>query len=143
MVTKEHKSKKYCCFYVSQFHLDMILLPYIKENLQKYKINIFTQEDLLESMKVLLERTNLKAEEKNEILKLNWNKTKLEDISIYDFNKNISIINGNTDYIFKVNEKLRNLNNVNIVDCYDVSKDSVDVKKIQVEYNEILNTKRV
>ena len=37
MITKEHKVKKYCLFYASDFHLEMILLPYIKKNIYKDK----------------------------------------------------------------------------------------------------------
>lgn len=143
MVTKEHKSRKYCCFYVSEFHLEMILLPYIKENLEKYKINIFTQENLLESMKVLLDRTNLKNEDKNKIINLNWNKTDLEDICLDDSDENIIIVNGDESYIEEVNKNLRNLNNISVVDCYNVNRNDINVNKIQEKYSEILNTKHI
>ena len=64
MITKEHEVKKYCCFYASDFHLEMILLPYIKKNMYKYKFMIFTEENLSDSMNILLNRTNLNKEEK-------------------------------------------------------------------------------
>lgn len=141
MVTKEHKSRKCCCFYVSQFHLDMILLPYIKKNLEKYKIKIFTQENLLESMKILLDRTNLKIEDKNKILQLNWNEMNLKDIEDYDMKEDIAIINGDENYILEVNKKLRNLDNIDIVDCYNISEINIKKENIESKYNEILNTK--
>lgn len=143
MVTKEHKSRKYCCFYVSQFHLEMILLPYIKENLEKNKINIFTQEDLEESLKILLDRTNLNSEDKKQISKLNWNKTNLEDISFENFDENIVIVNGDEKYIEEINKNLRNIKNINIVDCYNVSESRIDINKTQENYNEILNTRHI
>ena len=40
MITKEHKVKKYCLFYASDFHLEMILLPYIKKNIYKDKYDM-------------------------------------------------------------------------------------------------------
>lgn len=143
MVTKEHKSRKYCCFYVSEFHLEMILLPYIKENLEKYKINIFTQENLLESMKILLDRTNLKNEDRNKIINLNWNKTDLDDISLDNSDENIIIVNGDENYIEEVNKNLRNLNNISVVDCYNVNRSNINVNKIQEKYSEILNTRHI
>lgn len=74
MVTEEQKSKKLCCFYASEYHLEMILLPYIKNNLKNSNFTIFTQKDLSKSINLLLERINLKKEEKEQIKNLNWKK---------------------------------------------------------------------
>ena len=65
MVTEEQKGKKLCCFYASEYHLEMILLPYIKNNLKNSNFTIFTQKDLSKSINLLLERINLKKEEKD------------------------------------------------------------------------------
>ena len=44
MITKESKAVKKCCLYASDFHLEMILLPYIKERINKSNFIIFTQK---------------------------------------------------------------------------------------------------
>ena len=95
VVTEEQKSKKLFCFYDSEYHLEMILLPYIKNNLKNSNFTIFTQKDLSKSINLLLERINLKKEEKEQIKNLNWKKkNNIEK----DIKKNI-IINGDLKYI--------------------------------------------
>ena len=91
--TKESKVKKYCCFYASDFHLEMILLPYIKNNIYKDKFIIFTEENLSDSIKVLLNGTNLNLEEKNLMLNLDWKEKNKLDISKYKFDDHTIIIN--------------------------------------------------
>ena len=70
MITKELKAKKYCCFYASDFHLEMILLPYLKDNLRKTNISILTQDNLSVSIKQVLDRTNFSEVEKEDIINL-------------------------------------------------------------------------
>ena len=35
MVVENNKIEKLCCFYVSDFHLEMILLPYINKKIEE------------------------------------------------------------------------------------------------------------
>ena len=35
MVTKENKLEKTCSFYVSEYHLEMILVPYINKKIEE------------------------------------------------------------------------------------------------------------
>ena len=52
MITKEHETKKYCCFYASDFHLEMILLPYIKNNIQIiHKIELDSMQESIATLK--------------------------------------------------------------------------------------------
>ena len=142
MVTKEHELKKICCFYVSEYHLEMILLPYIKNNLDKYKILIYTEENLLESVKLLLERINLSESEKEKILKLNWAGDALKN-ETNDNVKKIIIINGDINFIKKVNKQIEKRKNLNIVDCYKVTDVNPEISSIRDNYDEILNTKKI
>ena len=141
MITKEQFIDKYCCFYVSDFHLEMILLPYIKDNLQKAKITIMTEESLENSLRVLLKKVNMKDSEKTDILNLNWNRNcaKIEENNC---SKNIIIINGSLDYIEEKNKKIKELNlkNINIIDCYNINKFNINVLEIKKEYKSTLNT---
>ena len=66
--------EKLCSFYVSDWHLVTMLLPYINKQINE-KANIITilENDIEENIKTLIKRLNLKNEEK--ILNLNWKKT--------------------------------------------------------------------
>ena len=145
MITKELKIKKYCCFYVSDFHLEMILLPYIKNNISKSKIIIFTQDNLKDSVKLLLERTNFNNEDKNKILNLNWSDNIKEEITKEKVQKSTVIINGDVNYIEQMNKNIKNLelDNIKIIDCYNISKNNLELAKLQEKYDEILNTKSI
>ena len=143
MNTKECNIKKYCCFYVSEYHLEMILLPFIKEKINNSKIVIFTQYNLLETIKVLLDRINFRENEKNKILNLHyWNNKEIENLINLD-KEYIFIINGNINYIEKINKKVKcyGLNKISIIDCYNIEK--VDIKTIESRYNYKLNTYRI
>ena len=61
MVVKNKGKEKLCCFYVSEFHLEMILLPYINKKIeQNEKITILTEIKLRESLEILISKINLK-----------------------------------------------------------------------------------
>ena len=143
MITKELNMKKYCCFYVSDFHLEMILLPYIKKHIDNSKIIIFTEEDLLSTIKILLDKINFSEIEKNKILDLHyWNSKKIEKLINKD-EKYIFIINGNINYIEEINKKIKkfDLKNYSIVDCYNIEK--IDVSEIENKYDVKLNTSKI
>ena len=139
MVTEEQKSKKLCCFYASEYHLEMILLPYIKNNLKDSNFTIFTQKDLSESINLLLERINFKKEEKEQIKNLNWKeKNNIEK----DIKKNI-IINGDLKYIENIKKELSKIkqNNFDIVYCYNIEYLNENREYFEKNYDGILNTK--
>ena len=69
MVVESKRKEKTCCFYVSEFHLEMILVPYINEKLEE-NITILTQKKLNETMEILISKINLKSENKEKILNL-------------------------------------------------------------------------
>ena len=141
MITKEQNITKYYCLYVSDFHLEMILLPYIKNNMYKSNVIVFTENSLKDSLKILLERTSLKLEDKNEIMNIkNWNTCKLEER--YKENEEyIIIINGNNDYRNKIHKELENIPNCkfSIIDCFDLNKINISREKLQSEYERCLN----
>ena len=149
MVTKELEANKKCCLYASDYHLEMILLPYIKENLNKCNFIIMTQNDLSETIKVLLNRVNITKEEKNDIISINW-KDKNE-ININDIRNMIKnniklniIIKGDNTYIQKINNDLKSLvsENLCIIDCLSIDNNT-NIKDIEKKYKEILNTIKI
>lgn len=147
MFTKEQNYWKYCCFYVSDFHLEMILLPFIKENIGNSEIEIITENNLDETIKLLIDRTNFKIEEKNMILNLNWKKTDdiKEELFKKEYKKFNIIIIGSEEYIKNMNKKIKdyNLRKYNIIDCYNLELIGMRKAIIEKKYDKVLNTKRI
>ena len=149
-MNEEHNSnKKMCALYVSDYHFEMISLPYIIENLEnKRKVVILTQNNLEKSIKTVVSKMILKEEKKNEILKIDWNKKgldKIEKVKTEINNEEMLIfIKGKEKYINKVNKKLEkileNNSKVEIVDCYDVGEIEENMQMIVEQYKNILNT---
>lgn len=146
MTTKEQKINKYCCLYVSDFHLEMIILPYLKNKMNNSKILIYTQKNLIESIKILLEKTNLKLESKKKILNIQcWNNENIDE----KYNDNIKeftiIVNGDAEYITKINKRIKKIKAevINIVDCYDINNIDIKSQDINNKYKGILNTESI
>ena len=72
MVVQNERQEKTCCFYVSDFHLEMILIPYINKKIEE-NIVIITEKKLKETVEILISKMNLKKENKDKILSLGWN----------------------------------------------------------------------
>ena len=148
MITKEQYIKKTCLFCASDYHLEMILLPYIKERIDSSKIIIFTENNLEDSVKVLLTKVNLDEKDKEKIKALNWKKTddfKIEEINNIK-NKNIIIvINGSGNYIELANRKIKNVlrRNIEIVDCIHVLDSDIEITEISKKYDIFLNTQKL
>ena len=133
MVVQNERLEKTCCFYVSEFHLEMILVPYIKEKIDE-NITILTEKKLKETLELLISKMNLKEEEKEKILKLEWDGE--EEIKE---NSNVIVI-GSEEYIKKKNEEIINKNAVSVLDCYSFEEGKDDIENIIKEYKHTLNT---
>lgn len=142
MITEDGKTKKMCLFCASEYHLEMILLPYIKANIEQTRFVILTQTNLTETMNILLERTNLKEEFKKKVKKINWQNTNINLVNKYHKNgsKICVIINGSMEYIEENNKLLEIYKEIKIINCYNIN-DKIDVELIKSEYKDILNTK--
>ena len=103
-----------------------------------------------------LKINNLKQEFTNNILKINQNKKELEEKEkFYEENKiklNLNIENLNNDFK-EIEKKIKNFNNSNAVDKFDLSLDKIEkiiskikdednLKNISIEFNKIDNLKR-
>mgnify|MGYP007008543821 CR=1 FL=1 len=72
MVLEEKKVKNICNFYVSEYHLEIMLLPYISKKIDNEEnITIITEIDLESTLNVVIERINLDKDKKEKIKK-NW-----------------------------------------------------------------------
>lgn len=148
MITKEYKTEKICLFCVNDYHLEMILLPYIKERLDNSEFIIFTENNLEETINVLLTKINLNEEIKEKIKNIGWQKGKnIEYLKNYkEKNKKINIIiNGSLNYIKEINYKIKTMLNENviIVDCFHVGESKIDIEEISKNYIGILNTQKI
>lgn len=144
--------KKICNFYVSDWHLAVMLLPYINKEINEgVRITTIFEKDMKNNIETLVGRLNLKNEDK--ILHINWN-NKNNDIENYiqknidDKKQNLFIINGNRDYIEDTNKKLFKCIKekciekrfIKIIDCYEIGKDEEKMYDIIKMHDGILNT---
>lgn len=142
MDIEKKENKKMYVFYVSEFHLEMILLPFVNKKIEeKEKIIINTEYDLEDTMKVLLNRMNLKEENKEKILGLNWNKKEKQEM----YNKSNIITIGRQEYIDKINSEIKqeNLNNIRMLDCYKFDDIKEEISDIANKYDGNFNTSRL
>lgn len=139
MIVQDKMKDKMCSFYISDFHLEMILIPFINKKIEnKEKIIILTEKNLESTLKILIEKVNIKEPNKKEILNLNWKPTLKNNI---ESNSNIIII-GNKKYIEEQNKEIDNSNikNINIIDCYNFEEIKEEITDISCKYNKSLNT---
>ena len=145
-ITKE----KTCAFYASDYHFEIISLPYIEEQLEKNKqIIVLTENDLEESVKTVISKTNLKETKIKNIFSIDWNNDNLSKFKkikkdIEDQKDIIIFIKGKENYIKNVNRNIEkfvsNKDNVKIVDCYDIEEVSQDIDSIMNKYEKVLST---
>ena len=145
-ITKE----KTCAFYASDYHFEIISLPYIEEQLEKNKqIIVLTENDLEESVKTVISKTNLKETKRKNIFSIDWNNDNLSKFKkikkdIEDQKDIIIFIKGKENYIKNVNRNIQkfvsNKDNVKIVDCYDIEEVSQDIDSIMNKYEKVLST---
>lgn len=78
MMKENKREEKLCLFFASDYHFEMISLPYINENLKKNKdVVIMTENDLGNSVNKVISSINLNEEEKNRLNKIDWKNDEL------------------------------------------------------------------
>ena len=139
MVLEEKKVKNICNFYVSEYHLEIMLLPYISKKIDdKENIVIITEKDLRKTLKDVIEKINLDQDKKEKIKNLSWNTQNIENIIQ---NSNVIII-GNKNFINEEIVKLKGkqIENLKIIACYDYNEVKDEMKEIVTKYEVVLNT---
>lgn len=143
------ENNKTCTFYASDYHFEMIILPYVNKKIdEKNNIVIFTQNNLKNSVDTLISRMNLNEEKKEKILNLDWKNNdfqKFENLKQYERNnkKTVVFIKGTEDYIKSINDSInKNMikSNLKIVDCYPVDDLRKNMTDITSKYENYLNT---
>lgn len=154
MKKENQKVEKLCGFYVSNWHLATMLLPYINHQIDKEaKIITILENSIEENIKTLVEKLNLKNEK--EILEIRWtnlNSKKYSDIEnilkqeIRKTKENIILINGCKDYIIKNNENINkwikksSTNKIKIINLFEVTEFNHNIMEILNAHDRILNT---
>ena len=150
MSKNKNTKEKICAFYASDYHFEIISLPYIDQKMEnKDEIVILTQNNLEETIKTLLSKTNLQEEKKEEIIKLNWNNNneeKIEEVKEKARKENnmIIFIKGKEKYIEEMNQNIEKWipeeRNVKIIDCYSIDEIGERLDNVMEQYNKVLKT---
>lgn len=150
MLENKNSKDKVCAFYASDYHFEMMTLPYISKKLdESKKVVILSENDLNDTINVLMERTNLKTDKKKKILNLNWNNNDLEKFRTISENvKNqdeiIIFVKGKENYINNVNKNIekwiKNDVNSKVINCYDIQEIGSEMNRIMENYGTILST---
>ena len=145
MIKENKREEKLCLFFASDYHFEMISLPYINESLKENKnVIIMTENNLDNSVDKVLSNVNLTKEEKDRITKIDWkndnlNKFKEVKKASKDGKDTLIFVKGKENYI----ENWIDINEVKVVDCYDINEIKDDVSNIAKKYNGILSTSGV
>lgn len=150
MNKNRNTKEKICAFYTSDYHFEMMSLPYISKRIEKEdEIIILTQNNLEETMQTFLKRTNLKEDKKKQILDINWKNNDLEKIKtiqqkVKQEKDVIIFIKGKEDYIHKINQDIEGWlpkeKYVKIIDCYSIEEIGENLDKVMNQYDKILKT---
>lgn len=143
MKLKKH-IQKLCCFYASDWHLTVMLLPYINNKVEENsRIYMKCENNIEEKMTALLNKLEIKN--KSNIMNINWNNQVQEDYD--DENEKIYIVSGENRYIQNTNNIIEQYYEnksvkVKIINCYEIKEEN-NLREIIREngYTQILNTK--
>lgn len=149
MNVQENKITKLCSFYVSDWHLVTMLLPYLNRKInEQAKIATILEKSMKENVITLVEKLNLKN--KDNIINLNWEKTEKGNNvfrNLTEEKEEIIIINGTKEFIEAKNKKLEQYlqthhikQKVKIINCYEVIALDGEISSILDEHDKILNT---
>ena len=152
MMKKNERKEKICLFFASDYHFEMMSLPYINENLKKNKnVIIMTENNLDNTVNKVLENVNLAKEDKERITKIDWKNNDLDKFKeVKNANKEgketLIFIKGKENYLENMNRNIENWiknTDVKVVDCYDINEIKEDASNIEKNYTKILSTSGV
>lgn len=149
--------KKVCGFSISSIHFSMMILPYIKKELEKQKEVITILEGNLEkNINQILSKLTITDEEKEKILNINWKETDIKESTI---EKNIReklkekenvdiIVYGSENYINNVGELINNIvqdnekknKSIKVIDNYSIIDFNENLRKILDNHDIMFNT---
>ena len=130
--------KKFCSFYVSEYHLLTILLPYIDEQIKNNRsVEIILEDDMIDSVIKYIKRNE--KFNTGKIMKLGWKKTRKEYFEIKG-NADVVIIVGKEKFIKEINEiNKKDTNLKEIVNCYNIETLN-NLNEVVKEHSFVLKT---
>lgn len=150
MIKENKREEKLCLFFASDYHFEMISLPYINKKLDESKeVIVLTENNLKETIKKLVSKINLNEDKKVDILKIDWenndlNKFKKINEDIKSKKDMVIFVKGKENYIKNINENIEKWTekskNVEVIDCYDMEEISQDMDNIMDQYKFTLKT---
>ena len=146
----KNTNEKICAFYASDYHFEMISLPYIEKKLEKQnEIVILTESNLEETVQNLVSKINLNKNKKTNILNLNWkneDSKKLEKIekNMSENKEQTIFIKGKEKYINNINKNIEKIvkqpSKIKIINCYDIEEIGENLEEIMAQYKKVLST---
>ncbi len=133
-------NQKICSFYISEFHLLTILLPYINEKIEEQKeVAVILQNDISGNVTDYLNNVrnlNLNAQK---IVEIGWNKSEKENVT-NNLEGKVVIVIGEKDYIEEINKKIElSINVEEVLNCYRIN-DIERIDKVLSKHNKVLKT---
>ena len=152
MEEREKSMETLCSFYVSDWHIVTMLLPYINAQInENKKVSTILEKDIEMRVLELLGKLNLKNEEK--MKQINWKPTngyKYEVVhQILDEEKEkpqVIFVCGNRDFIEKTRQNIEKWKQgkekvqLKLIDCYEVTEFNCHIQEILDQHDKILNT---
>lgn len=136
--------KKTYCLYASEWHLTIMLLPFISKKLfEKDRIYMKFENSIEDKMKQLVDKLDFRN--KDELNNIQWN-IEINDED-YTQNERIYIVAGSNEYMEDMNKKINLFyknkeSNVEIINCFDIEKIDKKSELLRDEsYINILTTK--
>ena len=146
MFTKEKNFEKICSFYASDYHLEMIMIPYINKKIEEQaNVEIITEKNLTKSVEEVVSKINIPQERKNEIMKIGWSNNDIENLRKNEKNGDkVIFVVGRKNYIESINKEINNMSKDNsrikVVNCYNLEDAQSDMPQIVANHSKILNT---
>ena len=148
-ITKE----KDCAFYASDYHFEMISLPYISKSIDENKeIIILTENNLEDTVNTLISKMNLQKMKKDKLLNPDWKNDDLKKFKkISKKSKEnadmVIFIKGKQNYIENINKNIEKWvlasDNIKVIDCYEFFEIEEQIEEIAKKYDKVLGTSRI
>ena len=137
--------KNMCSFYASEWHLTVMLLPYISKQIENnVKFNTILKTEIVGNVQELISKLSLNKEIEEKMLNINWKINEINKVSI--------ILNGTNKQVENIHKMIRKWLNKNleiiqqkdieitIISCFKALEIKNNIENIINEYDYALNT---
>lgn len=147
-MTKDNK-EKLCLFFASDYHFEMISLPFISKELKDDKnVVVMTENSLNDTVDEVLNNITLNENDRDKLKTIDWGTDDFSKLNCVKSanekgKKSIVFVKGRENYISDVNNSMHDLINsgdVKVIDCYDINEVHNEVGDIVKNYGHVLST---